>query len=307
MKKTVFLCEPIHPTARALLEEHAVIVDELTQADGAINRNLRMDGAWMDRCPKLKVIGIHGTGTDGVDLAEARRRGIRVFNTPGENADSVAELIVTFALLLARNIPACDRGIQNGEVLSVGGALPGRELRGRTFGMIGCGTIALRAGQILRDGFGMELAGWSRSLTPDKAARLGIRYCEDPAAVMEIADVVSVGTSLTPQTVHLVNREALSHAKPGCVLINTARGDIVDQEALYNALTTGILAGAACDVFPQEPPTRENPLVGLPNFLATPHIGANTEEALYRTGMRTVRNLLSALEEKDIDSIHWVV
>lgn len=307
-KPNVFLCEYIHPSAYAKLKEYANIVDDPAIAEGAINRNLRMDRQWMEQCPNLKVIGVHGTGTDGVDLAAARERGIKVVYAPGENALSVAELIVTFALLLFRHIPTFDRQIRAGETpVSGGGSLVGHELRGKVFGMIGCGNIARKAAAILRDGFGMEAVGYSRSLTEEQAASMGIRRCGSPEEVFAQADIISIGTPLNDSTRNLVDAALLAKAKPGAILINTARGGIVSEDALYDALTKGNLAAAACDVFPQEPPTMANRLVALPNFLATPHIGANTDEALDRVSNTTVDSVLKVLLGTEDDAIRWVV
>lgn len=304
----VFLCEYIHPEAKAMLEAHVQIVEEPEQADAAINRNLRMDRAWMQRCPNLKVIGVHGTGTDGVDLRAASELGIRVINAPGENADSVAELIVAFALMLSRHLPEFDREIHSGSVpVSGGGTLVGRELRGRVFGMIGCGNIARKAARILHDGFGMEAVGYSAHLTPERACAMEIGCCASVQEVLERADIISIGTPLTDSTRNLLDAEALSYAKPGAILINTARGGIVNEDALYDALVSGRIAAAACDVFTQEPPTMQNKLVSLPNFMATPHVGAATEEALLRVSTSTVRQVLAVLEGHAEDNMHWVV
>lgn len=311
MKYKVFLCEHIHPTAYEHLAAYAEIIRDpsrLAECDAAINRNLKMDSAWMERCPKLKVIGIHGTGTDGVDLAAAKEHGIQVINVPGENAVSVAELIIAFALLLSRHIPQLDRALQAGRpVTNGGGTLVGSELTGKTFGMIGCGNIALIAAEKLRAAFSMKLVGYSPSLTEEKAARLGIERCLTPVEVFEKADIINIGAKLTDETYHLINQDVLSHAKPGCILINTARGPIVDEQALYEALTTKKIAAAACDVFAQEPPDRENPLVTLPNFLATPHIGANTDEALYRVSNSTVDQVLTLLGVYSTEKLHLCV
>lgn len=304
----VYLVEHIHPTALAKLQKAAEIVEDPTIADAAINRNIHMTRAWLEQCPNLKVIGIHGTGTDDVELPAARERGIQVINAPGQNADSVAELIVAFALMLQRHIFKFDRQIQSGDTpVTGGGTLVGRELAGKTFGMVGCGNVAKKAAAILKNGFGMKIIGYSPSLTPEKAAEQGIGYCSSVAEVVQRADIINIGTPLKADTVHLINQEILSQAKPGSVLINTARGQVIDEDALYNALTNGPLAAAACDVFTQEPPTKQNRLISLPNFLATPHIGANTDEALDRVSNSTVDQVLAILEGRtDETQMHWV-
>lgn len=305
MKKfKIFLCEPIHPTALRKLEAQAEIIRDPTrlgEADAAINRNLRMDEAWLARCPNLKVIGIHGTGTDGVDLEAAARMGIRVVYAPGENARSVAELIAAMALALCRDLTGLDRQIRGSAVVVNGGAVPGRELSGMVFGAVGCGCVAAHAIRIFRDGFGMEAVGYSPSLTAQRAQALGIGRCESAAEVFRRADIISISVPLTDSTRGMVDAALLKQAKPGSILINTSRGSVVDEKALYDALTGGTIAAAASDVFAAEPPTAANPLVSLPNFLATPHIGANTDEALMRVSNRTADQILAVLNGEDAD------
>lgn len=310
MSYKVYLSEPIHPAAKRMLEEKAEIISDETQlfqVDAAINRNLNMNRSWLDRCPNLKVIGIHGTGTDGVDLTAANEKGIRVVYAPGENAQSVAELIAGLALSLARRLPQLDRSIQAGEVCTVGGAVPGMELQGKTFGTIGCGRIAQSAARIFCQGFGMHAIGYSPSLTPERAEAIGISKCDSPREVFRQADIISISVPLTDSTRGMVTKELLSQAKPGSILINTSRGGIVDERALYEALVSGPLAAAASDVFAHEPPTLENPLCTLPNFLAAPHIGANTDEALYRVSTRTVSQVLAVLDGTPLPDTRWVV
>lgn len=298
----IFLCEYIHPDARAMLAARAELIDDwarIGEVNGILNRNFNIDAALLERCPDLKVIGIHGTGTDGVDLAAARARGVAVVNTPGQNAGAVAELIVLLALEAARKAYLADRAIQAGTPYPTGAqALRGAELCGKTLGLVGCGDIALRAAKILRQGFGMRVIGWSRSLTPEKAAALEMGFCQSIAEVFAGADVVNIGLALNEETRGIIGAKELAAAKPGCLLINTARGALIDENALYAALQSGPLGAAACDVLTQEPPTRENPLTALPNFFATPHIGANTEEALRRVGCMTAQQMLDILDGK---------
>ena len=298
----IFLCEFIHPAARAMLEARAELIGDwarIGEADGIVNRNLNIDAALLERCPRLKVIGIHGTGTDGVDLAAARAKGVTVVNTPGQNAGAVAEHIVLLALELARKAYLADRALQAGTPYSTGAqALRGIELFGKTLGLVGCGDIALRAAKILRQGFGMRVIGWSRSLTAEKAAALDIERCESIRDVFAGADVVNIGLALTEETRGIIGAAELAAAKPGCLLINTARGALIDEAALYTALRDGPLGAAACDVLVQEPPTKADPLTALPNFFATPHIGANTEEALRRVGCMTAQQMLDVLDGK---------
>ncbi len=293
----VFLCEDIHKDAYDKLAAKAEIIsnyEDLPEAEAIINRNLRIDASWMDRCPKLKVIGIHGTGTDGVDVLAAKARGIHVFNVPHQNARSVAELIVALTLMLTRNIYRADRLMLRGQIMENGPAyLMGTELQGKTFGMIGCGEIARIAADILKQGFGMKILGTSPTLTKEKAEEAGFTYVDSPEEVLKKADVINIGASLNETTRNLITYDKLKLTKKGAVLINTARGGIVNENDLAKALQDGTLNAAACDVFEEEPPKKDNPLIGLDNFLATPHIGATTEEALYRVGMNVVDGILS--------------
>ncbi len=293
----VFLCEDIHKDAYDKLAANAQIIsdyEKLPQAEAVINRNLRIDAAWMDRCPNLKVIGIHGTGTDGVDLSAAKERGIHVFNVPHQNAGSVAELIVAFALMLSRNLHRADRLMQEGKITENGPAsLMGVELQGKTFGMIGCGEIAKIAANILKNGFGMKIIGTSPSLTKEKAIEEGFTYAVSVEEVLKKADIINIGACLNETTRNLITYDKLKLTKKGAVLINTARGGIVNENDLARALGDGSLHAAACDVFEEEPPRKDHPLLGLDNFIATPHIGATTDEALYRVGINVVNGILS--------------
>ena len=295
----VFLCESIHPKAYEALAQKAEIISDWERAgevDALLDRILYIGKEQLDKMPNLKVIAVHGTGTDGLDLPEVRRRGIQVVYAPHLNANAVAELAVGLTLALARRIvyarQLIDEGCQ-GEGMAL---LNGFDLRGKVFGILGAGEIARRTAAILRDGFGMKPLAWSRSLTPEKAQEWGLEWAPDKETVLKNADVVSLGMPLTDQTRGIIGEAQLALMKPTACLINTARGALVDEEALYRALKEGRIAGAACDVFCKEPPTRENPLFSLPNFVGTPHIGANTYDALYTVGMTCVEQILDVLE-----------
>ena len=170
-----------------------------------------------------------------------------------------------------------------------------------TLGLVGVGDIARRAARIMKDGFGVKVIGYSPTLTAEKAGALGIGFCPTMREVLARADIVNVGVHMTKDTVNLIGAKELTAMKPTAILINTARGGVVDADALYQALTTGKIAGAACDVFTQEPPTKENPLVGLENFVATPHIGANTDEALRRVGVTMVEQIFAVMDGQEPD------
>ncbi len=295
----VFLCESIHPKAYRALAQKAEIIsdwDRVGEADGLLSRILHIGKEELDKMPNLKVIAVHGTGTDGLDLPEVRRRGIQVVYAPHLNANAVAELAVGLTLALARKIVYARQLIDEGRQAESMTLLNGFDLRGKVFGILGAGEIARRTAAILRDGFGMETLAWSRSLTPEKAQSYGLGWAPDKETVLQNADVVSLGMPLTEDTRGMIGQAQLELMKPTACLINTARGALVDEEALYRALKEGKIAGAACDVFCQEPPTKDNPLFSLPNFVGTPHLGANTDDALYTVGMACVEQILDVLE-----------
>ena len=312
MMRKVFLCEYIHPEAYAYLKAHAEVIHDwnrLSEAEALINRNLKMTDEIMGKAKSLRIIGIHGTGVDDVDMAAAGRRGIQVFSVPHQNSRSVAEMNVALMLALGRKIVRADRKLMGRSGRSLTGQsgspesksadmmaeLQGMELAGKTLGLIGVGDISRQTADICRKGFGMDVIGWSRSLTEEKARRLDMACAESMTEVLKKADIIVVGVALTPETYHLIGKAQLAQMKPGALLINTTRGAVLDEEALCESLANGEIGGAACDVFAEEPVSGSHPLLALDNFVATPHLGGNTEEALRRVGMAVVKGLDSNL------------
>lgn len=318
----VFLCETIHPEAYRLLSEHAEIIStrkRMGEADALISRVITVGAAEMDTMPELKVIAVHGTGTDGIDLTEAKKRGIRVVYAPHMNANAVAELNVTLLLAVMRKIVYArqlidgggqktamedaakrqqDRMGQQERMAFAQGALRGHELRGKTAGFLGFGAIGSRTAEILHYGFGMECLAWSPSLTAERAAEHGSRAASSAEEVFRCADAVFLALPLNEKTRGIAGREYLAEMKKGAVLINASRAGLVDEEALREALKSGHLGGAAADVLQDEFPGADHPLLQFPNFVVTPHIGANTDEALYEVGMCCVRQILDVLAGK---------
>lgn len=299
-KKNVLLIEHIHPEARKRLETYTNIISDIEQiqdADALIDRNFKVDKDLLDRATRLKVVAVHGTGMDAIDLEETRKHGVDVFCTPGLNARSVAELNVALALDLSRNIHKAASCIKDGEVLSHAGRnFSGHEISGKTFGMIGVGNITKQTAQMLQNGFGAKILGWSRSFTQEKANQLGFVYCETMEEVLRNADIIIMGLAACKETYHMIGEAQLKMCKPSALLINTARGSLIDETALYHALVNGWILGAASDVFEEEPVTTDNPLVSLDQFIPLPHLGANTDEALYRVGMAVVDGIFERLQ-----------
>lgn len=308
----VFLCETIHPKAYQLLAEHAQILpswDQCGEADALINRALMIGPEEMDRMPDLKVIAVHGTGTDGVDLAEAARRGIRTVYAPHLNANAVAEMNVALLLAAVRKIVRADHmirmdSLEDGKdvttrMAEAQAALRGMELRGKTAGILGFGAIGTKTAHILRDGFGMKCMTWTPRMTPERAQSHGCIAAQSVEELLSSSDVVLLSFPLTPEYMDFMNQKRIGMMKEGSVLINASRGGLVDENALLENLQNGHLAAAACDVMKADYPQRDNPLLALPNFIATPHIGANTEEALYEVGMVCVRQILDVMEGRE--------
>jgi len=255
----------------------------------------------------MKVIAVHGTGMDGVDLDAAKELGIKVFNTPYRNAASVAELNVALMLMTARKARRIQKNIAEGASFAdpaVVSGLQGAELGGKTVVFLGVGEIAKKTIKICKHGFDMHCIGWSRSLTKEKAAELGIEYAGSIAEAVKNADFVVLGMALNEETRGIVSEAEFAAMKQDAILINTARGALVDEKALLDALTEtdtdgrARLSAAGLDVVTEEPITNIHPFYQLPNVVLTPHIGANTEEALYRVGMACVdgiREFLSCI------------
>jgi len=243
--------------------------------------------------PDLKLVSILGTGTDNVDLGAAKRRGITVTNTPGVGAPSVAEL--TFGLILAvtRGIPLSDARVRQGTWQHVEGS----ELEGKTLGLLGLGAIGERVARLGR-GFGMRVIAWSFAHDAARADRLGVELVERDE-VFRQSDIVSVHLRNTPEVRGLVGARELALMRPSAYLINTARGALVDQDALAEALRAGRLAGAGLDVFVDEPlqPDR-NPFLDLTNVVLTPHAGAVTLAANARSRAMPIDNTIAYLERR---------
>ncbi len=311
----VFLSEVIHPAAVALLEKSAEIVrprdysreaylEALRDADGMIARKIYIRGEDMDHAPRLKVIARHGVGVDSVDLAEATRRGIVVTNTPGQNRESVAELTLAFMLALARRIPQAQAAISalpKGDVgqftaLLQRYQLTGIDLEGKSLGIIGTGRIGSTVARKCIAAFDMKVQGYDPYVSGEVMNSFGVKKVERLDDLLPLADFLTIHCPLTPETKGMVGRRELALMKKGSYVINTARGGIVDEQALYEALYSGHIAGAALDVWEVEPPDPASPLLHHPNLVATPHFAGTTEESLCRVGITAVEEVLTVLQ-----------
>ncbi len=301
----VYLSEYIDPAAVELLRSRAEITDSFDrpeEIDAIILRNIPVTAELMDRCKNLKVIGKHGVGVNTIDVAAAKERGIQVIYTPTANADSVAEMTVALFMALARKIPLANTNCARGAYTSIAPKeLIGTEIGGKTLGQIGMGNIAQRIARILRDGFGCRILGYDPFISAEDAAARGFEKVDELYELLERSDLVNINVPLVKSTEHMIDAEAFSHFKSGALFVNAARGAVIREDALYEALVSGEVKAAACDTFVSEPPKGDNPLQSLPNFIATPHIGGNTEEALRRTGKEVVEDVFRVLDGLEPD------
>lgn len=297
---SVFLCENIFEGARKRLESHYEIVNNFDDADeieAIILRVFKVDKAIMDKCKNLRLIAQHGVGCDSIDLKEAKRRGITVLNTPGINSEAVAEMIVGLAIDISRNITLAYRKTKDGDFPTASPpTMIGTELHGKTVGLIGTGHIARLVAHIFHDGFNMEVLGYNPHVSKEKMAELGYKKYDSIQELIKASDIVNVSVPLTPETKNLIAGKTFDCFKPSAILINAARGGIVNEDDLYDALKERKLHAAACDAFVNEPPSGKNTkLFELDNFVGTPHIGGCSKDALIRVGNEVVDETLKVL------------
>jgi glycerate dehydrogenase len=258
----------------------------------------------IDGSPELQFITLTATGYDCVDIAAARRRSIAVSNVPIYGTDSVAQYVFAMLLELCHHVALHDAAVRAGEWtrqpdFSIR-KTPLIELAGKTMGIVGYGRIGRRVGELAR-AFGMDVI--AHDVWQWEADERSARWCELDDLFAR-ADVISLHSPLTPQTAGLVNRERLMRVKPGAMLINTARGPLVVEADLAEALAAGRLAGAAVDVVSIEPIRPDNPLLAAPNCLITPHIAWATEEARRRLMDATVANIAAFLEGRPVNVVN---
>src|SRR5919106_409100 len=241
--------------------------------------------------PRLSVVGVASVGVDRIDVDAATRAGVMIVNAPTGNTIAAAEHTMALMLALLRRVADADASVRAGEWERA--RYTGRELRGKTLGIIGLGKIG-RAVARRAAGFEMRVLASDPYLTEEQAAEAGAKLV-GMAELLHRSDVITVHTPLTAQTRNLLGRAQLEATKPGAFVLNVARGGIVDEAALADALASGHLAGAAVDVFSTEPMTPDNPLRAAPNLVLTPHLGASTAEAQDRVGLEMAEQVLMAL------------
>ena len=246
----------------------------------------------IENAPNLKVIGRAGVGLDNIDLEAAKERGIEVVNSPGASSRSVAELALALMFNVARKIAFADRKMREGVWAKK--QCMGFELEGKTLGIVGFGRIGYQIAKIAK-AMGMNLLLYDPYPNFQRAEEVGGKFVELEELLKE-SDVVTLHVPLLDSTYHLINEERLRLMKPTAILINAARGPIIDTDALVKALREGWIAGAALDVFEEEPLPKGHPLTELDNVVLTPHIGASTVEAQMRAGVQVAEQIVEILK-----------
>ena len=255
-----------------------------------VRSGVKVDAQAIDAGHRLKVIGRAGVGVDNIDVEAATAAGIVVVNAPTANTIAAAELTLGLIYALARNVAAADASLRRGEWRRTD--FMGMELRGKTLGIVGLGKIGLTVADRAR-AMEMELVGSDPFVNSDTAAEHGIELV-DLDELLRRSDVITVHVPLNDATRGMIGERALGQMKPSAFLVNVARGGVVDEGALAEALTAGRLAGAAIDVYEHEPP-RDSPLLTAPHTVLTPHLGASTREAQAKAGAEVARQVLDVL------------
>ena len=295
----VLISDQMDPKAAAIFCERGIEVDEISgetpdqliarigNYDGlAIRSSTKVTRAVLDAAIRLRVVGRAGIGVDNVDIPAATARGVVVMNTPFGNSITTAEHAIALMFALARQLPEADASTQSGKWEK--NRFMGVEVTGKTLGLIGAGNIgSIVASRAL--GLRMKVVAYDPFLTPDRAIELGIEKVELDE-LLRRADFISLHTPLTDQTRNILSREALAKTRPGVRIVNCARGGLIDEAALKEALDSGHVAGAALDVFESEP-ARESPLFGTPGFISTPHLGASTSEAQVNVAIQVAEQM----------------
>lgn len=306
MAYSVVLADPIHEQGIAMLEQIATVSQasqgggrpltaQIREANAIVTRLTKVTPALIDAAPSLRAISRHGVGVDSVDVEYATARGIPVLFTPAANAESVAEHTLGMMLAVSKMILLGDRAQRNGDFQSRT-RLIGLELYGKTLGVVGAGRVGSRVARMCRAALDMHAIAYDPYLAPDDARLRGVELVSDLAVLLQEADYISLHAPLTPETQGLIGPREFNMMKPTAILVNCARGGILDEDALVTALLEGQIAGAAVDVWRQEPPPQDHPLFALENVIVSPHMAAHTEEAMIRMATTLARDITLVLQ-----------
>jgi D-3-phosphoglycerate dehydrogenase len=313
-ERICLIVQPIHAVADGLLHaagftprlasksDMATVAYEIGNAAAVITRSAGLDRAAMDAAPNLRAIGSHGVGVNAIEVAHATKLGIPVFNTPEANRASVAEHTIALMLAVAKRVTGGDEATRRTDFdFKYRASL--FDLSGKVLGIVGFGGIGRHVAAMAKAAFDMEVLIASRSASSDELNRFN--YC--PASLDELlarSDVVSLHLPLLAQSKHLIGARELRLMKPTAILVNTARGSLIDEAALVQALKHGVIAGAGLDVFENEQMPDTHPLLSAPNTVLTPHVAGSTQEALRRTAEQLVERLAAIFDGSPIDVVN---
>ena len=288
LNQSVLICDQVNSTLKEILEKNGLKVtyepeitpEQIAEKIGTfevvvVRSRTKMTRELVEKADKCQIIARVGVGLDNIDQDAAKEKNIRIINAVEGAITAVAELVIGLMLSMAREIPRADREIRNGNWIKK--ELMGSELKGKYLGIVGLGNIGKRLGRLAR-ALNMNIIGYDVVPIDDEFSKEVGLMKADLDTLLSSADYISFHVPLLESTRHLINAEKLKLVKKTARIINTARGGVIDEDALYNSLKEGSLAGAALDVFEVEPATG-NKLITLPNFVATPHMGAQTKEA----------------------------
>lgn len=276
--------------------EPQMVANEIKGINGVIVRTSTFSKQIIEKADKLQVIGRHGTGVDNIDLVEAARRAIYVVNTPYANQTSVAEHTISFILALAKRLKTIDRAARTG-YFKIREEFSSIEIDGKILGILGFGKIGSTVARKCKAAFNMRVLVHDPYLSHEKAQQAAVELTDLPTLLKE-SDFVSIHAPLNPQTEGLIGAKELGMMKPTAFIINMARGPLWDEKALAIALKDGWIKGAATDVFVNEPPEEDNPLLGLENNLLSPHMSSLTAECVVQMATGAAQGVIDVLQKR---------
>ncbi|HEX5508752.1 MAG TPA: NAD(P)-dependent oxidoreductase [Pseudolabrys sp.] len=302
----IYVLDSFHPAGIEFAEQRADVIrlndprvkNWHEDADGIMVRSSKIKADDIARTKKLRVISKQGVGLDNIDLVAAKARGITVCRTPGVNSEAVAEHALALALAVGRRIGEFDRRIRSGEVVERADFL-GIESWQKTVGIIGIGNIGTRVARKWHGAFNARILAYDPYVGPEVLSDVPHQRVNSLAEMLPQVDILTLHLPLTNESRGMINAAALAMMKPSAIVVNAARGGIVDERALYDAITGGRLFGTGLDVFEKEPPTTANLLVTLPTVVSTPHAAAGTYETQIRSSMLVAQQLFEALEGRE--------
>jgi D-3-phosphoglycerate dehydrogenase len=300
----IVLAGPIHPDGKALLDQEARVVvceDETeaglvkaaAEAHGILFRiRPRCTESLMRACRQLRVVGRHGVGLDTVDIPAATRLGVAVVHAPGSNSQAVAEHALMLMLVSVKRTLAIDKEVRGGDWGANRGG--NTELGGKTLGIVGVGNVGRRVAKFA-GALGMRVLGYDKYVPADEVLRRGAQPVKSLDDLLPQVDVLTCHTPLTSETRHMINEKTIGLMKPTAIFINTSRGPVQEERALFEALTRGKLAAAGLDVWEEEPTSRDNPILNLPNVVCSSHMAGVTREATRQAAMQVSGEMLRVL------------